>query len=144
MSKKLSNPFNQNDYLTEVLSADLNYHSAKNQAFNQFVNQYKAKNLLQSDTKKTFLGSLFRTLATHSTAFVLGLIITTGVIGASAAENYAPKNYKPSTIFNELFKINKQTEKNPYTKLVADKDNNVVVSDKCDVAINRLINTIQQ
>lgn len=135
MSKKLLNPFNQNDYLTEVLTSDINYTTSKNQAFKVFLKEYQSKDLLVSEPKKSFFGSFFKTITTHSTAFILGLIITTGAIGASAAENYAPKNYKPSMIFNELFKINKQTEKNPYTKLTADANNNVVVSERCGVAI---------
>lgn len=135
MSQKTPNPFNQTDYLTEVIKSDNNYQASKKESFNQFTTQYKEQGLFINESKPSIFMKMFKICTTHSTAFALGLIIAGGAVGASAAENYAPQNYKPSVIFNELFKINKQTQKNPYTKLTADNENNVIVSKKCDVAI---------
>ena len=130
--KSIQNPFQDTDLLTEIIRQDISIKERSKQAYQTFKSKYYRKPKPQT---LTFMSRIFKTISTHSTAFIIGLVLAGSAVGASAAQLVAPENLKPSTIFNELFKPNKQVEKNPYTALKPDANNDVVKVDGCDLAI---------
>ncbi|MBC7406204.1 MAG: hypothetical protein H7230_01890 [Candidatus Parcubacteria bacterium] len=130
--KSIQNPFQDTDLLTEIIRQDISIKERSKQAYQAFKSKYYRKPKPQT---LTFMSRIFKTISTHSTAFIIGLVLAGSAVGASAAQLVAPENLKPSTIFNELFKLNKQPDKNPFTKLIPDDKNDVVLSKPCDLAI---------
>ena len=129
-SQKPKNPFQDTDLLTEVIKNDLSIQSQSKNLFKQFINQYHPKS-----KKLNFMSNILKTISSHSTAFIIGLVIAGSAVGASAAQFTAPDAYKPSTLIQELFKSNKQVDRNPYTALKPDENNDVVKVEACDIAL---------
>jgi hypothetical protein len=132
MTFKPKNPFDQEENLQPFFENDKQYLITKKNQYQLFKNYFSQKH---SYKQTTFMSRLFKSITTHSTALVIGLIIAGSAVGASAAQLTAPTQYKPSTIIQELFKANKQADKNPYTALIPDEKNDVVKVEECDLAI---------
>ena len=130
--KSIQNPFQDTDLLTEIIRQDISIKERSKEAYQAFKSKYYRK---PKPLTLTFMSRIFKTISTHSTAFIIGLVLAGSAVGASAAQLAAPENLKPSTIFNELFKLNKQVDQNPFTKLIPDDKNDVVLSKPCDLAI---------
>jgi hypothetical protein len=145
MSSNLNNkinPFDKEEFLTPLLNQDKNFQKAKE----LFWKNYKQKHLSRPFLSNNTLNSLFyfienmtqttlRFLATHIVASILIGLVTFSAITASAAEILAPKELKPTTLFQEIFNNNQQKEKDPYTSLQADTNNNVVKLDECNISL---------
>lgn len=129
---KIDNPFLKEDWLAETLAnqekiqnkslSELSKFRSNLQLKNQTSMSPKSYNILQFISKHVFL------------SLVIGLLTFT-TISASAAQAFAPEEFKPTTIYNNLFKANKQIERDPYTKLQPDDNNYVLSLDKCDLSI---------
>jgi len=129
----LKNPFQNEQWLASTLIAqNPDVVKLSKQTYKNFY--LKTKKMSQS--KFNFVQ--FLTKHTFIAGFVVILIF--GTVGASAAEAFAPKEFKPSQIINKTFnpkdfESNKQPDKNPFTALKPDEKNDVVISEKCDLAV---------
>jgi hypothetical protein len=135
MSKNLynnSNPFDKVESIQSWLDQDSDFNLSKKQSWQNYKqsNLKTNYNIFNIMTKTTL-----KFISTHVVlSAILGISIFSA-IGASAAEFLAPSQYKPTTIFQDLFNTNKQVERDPYTSLKPDNDNNVVKINDCDIAI---------
>ncbi len=129
-SQTTNNPFQDTDLFTEVIKNDSNIQSQSRKSFQQFITKY-----YYQPKKLNFMSNILKTISSHSTAFIIGLVIAGSAVGASAAQLTAPEAYKPSTLIQELFKSNKQVDRNPYTALKPDANNDVVKVEACDIAL---------
>ena len=127
-----TNPIDKEETLQAFFENDASYNQVKRNQFQNFKYYFLQKN---SNSNLNFMSRIFKIISTHSTAFIIGLVLAGSAVGASAAQLVAPENLKPSTLFQELFKANKQVDKNPYTALTPDKNNSVAILKDCNLAI---------
>ena len=135
LKKMVSNPFVGDQFFeTEVLAKDSSIkHTNQNTLINskrKFLNQ----NSIFMSIKEKYL-NFVNLITKNAIVATLVMLLALTTVGASAAELLAPEEYKPSTQIQNLFTANKQIEKNPYTALKPDGENDVAISDKCDLAI---------
>jgi hypothetical protein len=148
---KINNPFNKSENLSPIFERNISYQDAKLTARNRFTKYIKQvyPNLIKQSNFNlnpfNFMTPIFRAFRAHSISFMIGLLVALSIVGASAAQAFAPDNFKPSNVIQDLFKINKQQDKDPYTSLKPDANNDVVKSDGCDLAIKypKQINNIK-
>jgi hypothetical protein len=127
----------QNSYLIEDnlqvwLDIDLKYKKSKNLGLKSLYKTFKDEQIMS----KNYFNQILFYLTKHAAAtIILGLILTTG-ISVSAAELFAPEEYRPSQVIKKFtYSQNQQTDKNPYTALKPDESNDVVNFDECGLAI---------
>lgn len=133
------NPFKNEQWLASTLiSEDSHVQQLSQKTYQNFYKNHYSK--IKSMTSNNPILNFFNFITKH--AFLAGIIaiLAFGTIGVSAAEAFAPKEYKPSQIINKTFnpknfENNKQPEKNPYTSLKSDDKNDVTKLDKCDLAV---------
>lgn len=129
------NPFSTEDYLEVWLESDPKLQLKNKQAFRKFKQNYLGKKSAISNLIMTIQNSL-KTLHISSTfiAFSLAIGITLfGLIGG--AQTFASNEYKPSTLLQNVFGTNKQKERDPNQKLVADSTNGLVELNDCNLRI---------
>lgn len=134
----LKNPFETEENLKDWLEKDQFYLQSKQTDYLNFRKTTQQPGIFMS-LQETYL-KIVNSITKHSITATLIMLFALGSVGASAAELLAPTDYKPSTVaqktFNSKnFESNQQKEKNPYTALKPDENNDVVISDKCDLAI---------
>lgn len=125
------NPFEKEENLKPWFELDQKYTLSKKTAKATFIQISNYKPNFFMSFKSTL--SHFFAKQAILTGLILLLIITT--IGATATEIIAPKEYKPSEIYNKLFATNKQKDKDQYTALAPDNDNYVANLENCDLAL---------
>jgi len=135
---QIKNPFEKEDWFGVLIEEDKKVNSLSRSSFQSFLknNKRTSKPMTFSEKYLNFTHLIAKN-AFLATAIMVFAITT---VGASAAEVFAPKEYKPSTTiqktFNpEQFKTNKQVEKDPFTALKSDVNNDVVSLDGCDLAV---------
>lgn len=133
-----NNPFEQEENLKDWLEKDQFYLQSKRTDYLNFRKTIQKPGIFMS-LQETYL-NIVNNITKHSITATLIMLFALGGVGASAAELFAPEDYKPSTVaqktFNpKNFETNLQKEKNPYTALKPDEKNDVVISEKCDLAI---------
>jgi hypothetical protein len=135
---KLKNPFENEENLQDWLQKDEFYLQSKRTDYLNFRKSIKTPGIFMS-LQETYL-NIVNNITKHSITATLIMLFALGSVGASAAELFAPEDYKPSTVaqktFNpKNFETNKQKEKNPYTALKPDENNNVASLDQCYLAV---------
>lgn len=139
---KPNNDFLDDDLLSEFLIVDKDYTYKRQiafleyeKSFNKYLKPNPPVNIFMS-FKENYLK--FAHLVTKN-AFVATIIMLLALttVSASAAQLFAPEEYKPSTLINNLNKNEKESEPilNKVEPLVADSENEVIVLEKCDLAI---------
>ncbi|MEI6728210.1 MAG: hypothetical protein WCK98_01065 [bacterium] len=130
-SSSAKNPFTQEEGLQAWLENDTDYQKAK----------LKVKNTLRLNKTYTFMSSnnpyinFVNYITKHAILATLIMFLAVGSLSASALETFGPNQYKPSTISKNLFNSNKQPDKDPYTALKADSNNEVASLDACDISV---------
>lgn len=122
------NPFTEPEDLKVWLEQNYKYTTAREKSLQSFL---QSRNL--QPTFYNLISIFMNTFHKYTAAtFVVGILIFS-TIGTVAVENFAPIEYKPSSIFN--FSSNKQVDKNPYTALAPDEKNYVANLENCDLAL---------
>lgn len=130
-SSSAKNPFTQEEGLQAWLENDTDYQKAK----------LKVKNTLQLNKSNKLMSSnnpyinFVNYITKHAILATLIMFLAVGTLSASALEAFGPNEYKPSTISKNLFNSNKQPDKDPYTALKADNNNEVANLEACDISI---------
>lgn len=88
--KNLQNPFNKEDWLSEIVIADKNIKSLSTETFNNFTQTHKSHFYMSKYTR------FIQFITKHAFVTALATFLIIGTIGVSAAELIAPENYKPS------------------------------------------------
>ncbi|GAB4147634.1 MAG: hypothetical protein OHK0017_09550 [Patescibacteria group bacterium] len=134
MHNQTTNPFNREENLKFWFEDDSSYRLAKKAALKNFIQTNQTQPNLFMSLKDTYL-NLLRLSMRHTVAASICAVLAISTITASAVEIAAPEAYKPSTIIKNLFSANKQAEKDPYTKISPDQNNNVISIPECDLAV---------
>jgi hypothetical protein len=135
-SKIAKNPFKQEEVLQAWLESDLDYNKAK----------LRARKILQPNKPQFFMSfkdsylSFVHLITKNAIVATLLMLVSAGAVSASALQAFGPDEYKPSTIIQKTFNpkdfaVNTVKEKNPYTPLNWDENNNVAFLSECDLAI---------
>jgi|GEM_PF-4614473 len=137
-NNKLKNPFTQEHWFSQIVKSDKNIQFLMKQNYNKFINQHGNENLFMT-LKNTYLQIVY-SITKHAFLATLVMLFALGGVGASAAQLLAPEAYKPSTLIQKTFnpkdfEANKQKDKNPFTALKPDENNDVVLLEKCNLAI---------
>jgi len=127
----VKNPFTQEEVLQAWLENDVDYTKAKLQVKNTL--QLNKSNKLMSFKDKYL--QFVHLVTKNAVVASLIMFLSVGTLSASAAEVFAPNDYKPSTISKNIFNTNKQPDKDPYTALRTDDNNNVANLKACDISI---------
>jgi hypothetical protein len=128
MTQTPKNPFDREDWFSEVVKSNDSIMNSSKQAFLQFQTKYSPQSMTKFQKVLTFF-------TTHTITAVLTASICLGGIATFAAQQVAPEQYKPSTVVNNLFKNNKIQQTNPNKPLVSDAQNDVVSYDPCNISI---------
>jgi hypothetical protein len=128
MTQIPKNPFDREDWFSELVKSNDSIMNSSKQAFLQFQTKYNPQSMTTFQKVLTFF-------ATHTITAVVTASICLGGIATFAAQTVAPEQYKPSTVINNLFKNNKIQQTNPNTPLVSDAQNDVVSYDPCNISI---------
>jgi len=134
-----SNPFDQEENLTSWFDRDNLYQNSKKSSLKNFKQSLNFQNNIFMSFKDSYM-NLVNNITKHAFLATLIMLISLGGVGASAAQLLAPEAYKPSTLIQKTFnpkdfEANKQQEKNPYTPLKPDENNDVARLDKCDLSV---------
>jgi len=89
-----------NDLLPILLEESKNYQTLRKNSYQKYLNVYKS---LYSSTYSTLflnMSNFIQTLSKHALLATILILLALTTISASAAELFAPTQYKPSTIFN--------------------------------------------
>jgi len=129
-SGSAENPFKQEEVLQAWLENDSDYNKAK----------LKIKKTLQLNNPNKLMSfnpyiNFVNYITKHAILATLIMFLAIGTLSASALEAFGPNEYKPSTISKNLFNANKQPDKDPYTALKADSNNDVANLEACDLSI---------
>jgi hypothetical protein len=141
---QIPNPFDKAEVLQPWLSQDKNFQSSQKLFWQNYKSSFNSRaqntNLFNYMTQFTL-----KFISAHVAISVLTGILIFSAIGASAAEVLAPEKNKPSTVLQNLLNINKQPDKDPYTPLRPDAQNDVVKIEDCDLSLKypKQINNIQ-
>jgi hypothetical protein len=127
----VKNPFTQEEVLQAWLENDVDYTKAKLQVKNTL--QLNKSNKLMSFKDKYL--QFIHLVTKNAVVASLIMFLAVGTLSASAAEVFAPNDYKPSTISKNIFNTNKQPDKDPYTALRTDDNNYVANLKACDISI---------
>lgn len=124
------NPFSQEEVLQAWLENDSDYIQAK----------LRVKKTLQLNNSNKLMSynpyiNFVNYITKHAIFATLIMFLAVGTLSASALEAFGPNEYKPSTISKNLFNTNKQPDKDPYTALKADSNNEVANLEACDISI---------
>jgi hypothetical protein len=139
------NPFEDDDILSSTIRGSKSIMANSNESFNQYItnsnhlytpNTSNNTNPTQFQQMKTLFNTMTYTL-THLTkfSFVALAIIATFATSLITAQAFAPTDYKPTTLANNLFNTNKQKDKDPGVVLLDDKDSDVFTLKKCGLNI---------
>ena len=120
------------DLIIELLEADKTFLQERKSDYSSLKKTLKP-NIFMS-IKQQYINFAHLIAKNAIVATVITLIALT-TVGASATELLAPEEFKPSTQIQNLFASNQQKDTNPYTALKPDENNDVVISDTCDLAI---------
>jgi hypothetical protein len=124
-------PFKHEDDLEIWIKSDPDYLYHSGMEFRKYLKTRKvSSNFVANITNKFFGFSHF--LVKHAAVASIVFIISLTTVGVSAAEIFAPDQYKPSKQIENLFKT---PEENTFKPLEADDNNNVISYDSCDLAI---------
>ena len=140
MTKLPKNPFENYEEWTPWLEGDKLYWQAKQSGWKQYQQQYlKNNNNFFMSFKQQYI-NFAHLIAKNVIVATIIMLIALTTVGASATELLAPEEFKPSTQIQNLFGANKfgankQVEKDPYTALKPDENNDVVSMDKCNMSI---------
>lgn len=137
-SKNSNNPFESEENLKTIFSTSTQYQDKKKAAMQNYYkineSQFKNTNFMSNLYNKTI--QLFSKHVAITT-ILLGLVLTT--VSVSATQLIAPNNYKPTSIiqnsYKNIFGKNDQVEKDPFTALKPDENNDVVSVSDCDLSI---------
>ena len=133
------NPFDNEENLTSWFGVDKFYQNSKKVDLKKVKQTLNIKSNFFMSFKDSYT-TIVNSITKHSITATFIMLLALGGVGASAAELVAPEEFKPSTIIQKTFnpkdfEKNTQKEKNPYTALVSDENNDVVISPACDLAI---------
>jgi hypothetical protein len=128
MTQIPKNPFDREDWFSEVVKSNDSIMNSSQKAFLQFQTKYNPQSMTSFQKVLTFF-------TTHTITAVVTASICLGGIATFAAQQVAPEQYKPTTVVNNLFKNNKIQQTNPNTPLVSDVQNDVVSYDPCNISI---------
>jgi hypothetical protein len=128
------NPFkNSGDWFSELVKLDNHVMSTGKRQFKQFI-----KN---NGTQNQYSWSIRSIIYSFGQHLILASIISILLIGlatGTVAQAFAPESFKPTTVYQNFvkkFQSNKQTERNPFTSLQPDSDNNVFKYDNCGLSV---------
>lgn len=127
------NPFEQEQWFSELVALDDGVQALCKKSFQTFKKQHSKPSFF-AITKNKYI-SFVHFITKNAIIATVFMLMTLTVVSASAAELFAPNEYKPTTFASNLFSNNKQIEKDPYTALKPDQNNDVVSFDGCDLAI---------
>jgi hypothetical protein len=130
---KLPNPFNSHEDWGEWFNKDRFYRQSLTKSWKMYIKQNPLPNTFFMKLHTNYLNFVHFVTKNAIVATAVCLVALTAV-SASAAQLVAPVEYRPSTIASNFF-ANKQVDKNPYTALKPDENNDVVISESCDLAI---------
>jgi hypothetical protein len=128
MTQIPKNPFDREDWFSEVVKSNDSIMNSSQKAFLQFQTKHNPQSMTKFQKLLTFF-------TTHTITAVVTASICLGGIATFAAQQVAPEQYKPSTVVSNLFKNNKVQQTNPNTPLVSDAQNDVVSYDPCNISI---------
>lgn len=134
----IKEPFQNENDLIDWVKADTGYQKAYQNHKDQIVKQLnfnrKTSIYMKINQKTT---DFFKYLSTHvAIAISLGIILSLSV-SAAAAELIAPTELKPSSLISNLFQKtqNTQNDSDPFTKLKADDNNDVINMEECGLSV---------
>jgi hypothetical protein len=128
MTQFPKNPFDREDWFSEVVKSNDSIMSSSRKAFLQFQTKYNPQSMTKFQKVLTFF-------TTHTITAIVTASICLGGIATFAAQQVAPEQYKPSTVVSNLFKNNKVQQTNPNTPLVSDAQNDVISYNECGISI---------
>ena len=128
-----TNPFNSDEDWEEWFKKDRYYQQSLKSSWKEYITNNPLPTSPFMSIKNSYL-KIINVITKNAVVATFIMIIALTTVSASAAQLIAPTEYKPSTIASN-FLSNKQKDTNPYTALKSDNDNNVAISDKCDLAI---------
>lgn len=133
------NPFNKEEPLQTWFEQDKFYQHSNGRDLGKLKVKLNYKPSIFMSLQDSYLKTI-QAITKHAILATLVMLIALGGVGASAAQILAPEAYKPSSIIQKTFnpkdfETNKQPDKNPYTALKPDQNNDVTKLDKCDLAI---------
>jgi hypothetical protein len=134
----------QNDLTGEWFEFDKKFKAKRFTSFIYFKVNFAGQtssNWFVFNLKQLQIKSLqFNEFMSNNIITILTTILVILGLGGATAQAFAPEEYKPSTIIQKTFNpkdfaSNTVAEKNPYTPLRPDAQNDVIFSDVCDLAI---------
>ncbi|MEI6729316.1 MAG: hypothetical protein WCK98_06770 [bacterium] len=128
------NPFNQEEPMQSWFEQDKFYQHSNKHDLGKLKVKLNYKLSIFMSLQDSYLKTI-QAITKHAILATLVMLIALGGVGASAAQILAPDEYKPSKIAENLFKANKQKDKDPYTSLAPDNDNYVANLDKCNLGL---------
>ena len=138
---KIKNPFENEDWFGELVKMEPEIQIQAKKSYQDF----SAKNSSQSNN--FFMSKYLKItnfITKNAVLATIIMLISLTAVSASATEIFAPTEFKPSTQIQNLFAANQQKDTNPYTALKPDENNDVVISNQCDLAIkyNKIVDTL--
>jgi hypothetical protein len=127
------NPFAiSDDWFSEVVKLDARVLRKSREQFTTFIHSHR-----EVGYSAWSFGSLFYNLSRHAAlAMIVGVVICGSIAGSAQA--FAPENLKPATIYQSFvqrFESNKQVERDPFTSLQPDSQNDVFNYDSCGLSV---------
>jgi hypothetical protein len=124
------NPFLQDDALVPILLQNKQFQAS----FKQARNAYKT-HIAQSIHKPNIFTTMSQSLS-HITRFSFAALTAfTLLAGGVAAQAFAPENYKPITVANNLFGANKQKDNDPQVALMMEEKQYTISLEDCGINI---------
>jgi hypothetical protein len=128
------NPEIDEDLMAAWLNIDTEYRITKAQKYRIYKQKYYQLYPTFFMSLHTNYLNFVHFVTKNAIAATAICLIALTAVSASAAQLVAPVEYRPSTIASNFF-ANKQVDKNPYTALKPDGNNDVVSMDKCDLSV---------
>ncbi len=134
----ITNPFLEtDDWFSEVVKLDKNVMQTSKSQFQAFLKS-QAKSQTMTNANPWSLSNLIRSFSQHLILASVVSIVIISSCSAVAAQAFAPNKFKPTTIYQDFvqkFQSNKQVERNPFTALKPDDQNNVFSYDSCGLSV---------
>jgi len=96
----IPNPFEQEENLQTWFEKDLDYKWSKKTGLNKYLKNRNLKKTTTMNFKNTYL-NIIHLITKNAVVASIIMIMALTTFGASAAELFAPKEYKPSSLFVE-------------------------------------------
>ena len=128
------NPKEDEDLIVTLLENDKNFLKNRKLDYLKTKQYLKPVNNFFMSIQEKYLQTV-HFITKNAVAATIIMLISLTAVSASTAEVFAPEEFKPSTQIENLFGNNQQKDTNPYTALKPDGENDVAISDKCDLAI---------